>query len=259
MFAAQEPRQAIHPQGKLLEFHPGPHSYVLDGEELTSVTRMIHRWFPEFDSEAVARKKAQREGLHHEALLAEWARKRDEAAAFGTKAHLMAEKIVAEKNSAAADDLAETPREKSYLAAIKEALGRIALGYDVVETEMIVFSPGRKVAGTVDLLLRNRSNGEYVVADWKTNKEMKYKGFGSETGSGPCAKLVHCNFNHYSLQISAYGQLLTSESYLPLGASVRGVLLHLREAPGGRVVCDYVKSKDLKFEAAACLGYGSEA
>lgn len=258
MFIQTEPRQAIHPQGKLLEFHPGPHCYVLDGQELTSVTRMIHRWFPEFDAETIARKKAQREGVTHESLLTEWARKRDEAAAFGTKAHLMAEKIVVEKNPGAADDLAQTAREKSYLSAIKEALGRIALGYDVVETEMIVFSPGRKVAGTVDLLLRNRSNGEYVVADWKTNKEMKYKGFGQETGSGPCAKLVHCNFNHYSLQISAYGQLLSSESYLPLGASVRGVLLHLRESSSGKVVCDYVKSKDLKFEATACLAFGSE-
>lgn len=257
MLSLQELRQALHPGGKLLEFHPGPHRYLLEGEELTSVTRMIHRWFPEFDAETIARRKAEREGIQFDALLAEWARKRDEAAAFGTKAHLMAEKIVAEKNSAAADHLAETAREKSYLSAIKEALTRIALGYDVVETEMIVFSPGKKVAGTIDLLLRNRTTGEYVVADWKTNKEMKYKGYGDEKGSGPCANLVHCNFNHYSLQISAYGHLLASESYLPLGANVRGVLLHLREAPGGRVVCDYVKSKDLKFEAAACLEFGS--
>ncbi len=236
-----------------VEFHPGPHEYIFDGSKLTSVTKLIKRWFPEFDAETVARKKAEREGRSHESLLLEWARKRDDAATFGSKAHLMAEMILTEKSMEAADGLAQSPREKAYLAAIKDALSRIANGYDVIETEMIVFSPERKVAGTVDLLLRHRETKEFVVADWKTNKEIKYKAFGQEMGMGPCAKLAHCNFNHYSLQISAYGELLTSEAYLPQGAGVRGVLLHLRERPDGMVICDYIKTKDFKAEAAACL------
>jgi ATP-dependent exoDNAse (exonuclease V) beta subunit len=250
-------RTASHPLGKLVEFHPEPHHYLMEGHALTSVTKLIHRWFPEFDAENIAKRKAEREGGDFEALLSEWARKRDEAAAFGSKVHLMAETILQQKKDDAADHLPVSEREQAYLAGVKEALKRISLGYDVVETEMIVFSPERMVAGTVDLLLRSRATGEYVVADWKTNKEIKFKAFGQESGSGPCAKLAHCNFNHYSLQTSAYGELLTSERYLPEGARVRGVLLHLKELPGGKVFCDYVKTKDLKFEASACLAAGN--
>jgi hypothetical protein len=98
------------------------------------------------------------------------------------------------------------------------------------------------------LLLRSKSTGEYVIADWKTNREIKRSAFRDETGSGPFERLEDCNYNHYSLQASAYGALLTTEGYIPQVDSVRGVLLHLIER-NGRVVCDYVKTKDLSAES----------
>ncbi len=244
----QTVRTARHPKGFQIEFDPEPHHYLLDGKQLTSVTKLIQKWFPQFDAEAVAKKKADREGGSFESLLAEWSRKRDEAASFGTKIHLMADKILQEKDDRAADALVESERERSYLAAVREALVRIGRGYEVVESEKIVFSPGNMVAGTVDLLLRSLTTGEYVIADWKTNREIKYESFRQEMGLGPCRKLPNCNFNHYSLQASAYGELLTSEGYIEMSTSVRGVLLHLNERPGGQVVCDYVKTKNLAAE-----------
>lgn len=247
------PRTATHPQGQEIEFHPEPHDYLLDGEKLTSVTTVIHRFFPRFDAEAVARKKAAREGGSFEALLEQWARKRDEAALFGTKAHFMADAILQTGDPQAADEWAESPREQAYLRAIQEALVRIEKAYEVVESEKIVFSPQLRIAGTVDLLLRSRASGEYVVADWKTNRELKFQSYGQEMGLGICSHLANCNFIHYSLQISAYSELLASEGYLTENQSVRGVLLHLAEKPGGLVVCDYVKTKDLRPEARAIL------
>lgn len=238
-------RTAEHPRGWKIEFHPGEHHYISEGEKLTSVTTVIKRWFPQFDAEAVAKKKAAREGVAYEALLQEWERKRNDSANFGTKIHLMAELILGAQDSRAADHLAEDAREKMYLSKVNEVLTRIALGYEFIETEKIVFSAERKVAGTVDLLLRSRATGEYVVADWKTNREIKYQGFREETGHGLCASLQNCNFSHYSLQTSTYGHLLTSEGYLPDGTGVRGVLLHLTER-NGQVTCDYLKTKDLR-------------
>ncbi len=246
------PRTASHPSGQQIVFHHEAHEYILNGEKLTSVTTLVRKWFPQFDAEAVAKKKAEREGGSHEVLMLQWARTRDEAALFGTKAHLMAEKILQEKDESAADYLAETTREKAYLAAIKEALKRIALGYDVIESEKIVFSPGKKVAGTIDLLLRSKTNGEYVVGDWKTNREIKRESYRQEMGTGLCRHLENCNLNHYSLQTAAYGELLTREGYVPQAGSVRGVLLHLVEKDG-RIICDYVKSKDLSNEARLIL------
>ncbi len=247
------PRTASHPKGSQIEFHPEPHDYLFNGEKLTSVTTLIQKWFPQFDALAVAKKKAEREGSDYQALLTEWATKREEASSFGSKVHLMVDKILQEKNDRAADHLAESAREKTYLVALKEALKRIALGYEFVESEKIIFSPERKVAGTLDLLLRSKSTGEFVIGDWKTNREIKYSGFREEMGSGPCARLANCNFTHYSLQTSAYGVLLTTEGYIPPVVSVRGVLLHLAEK-GGRVICDYVKTKDLTAESRLIIG-----
>ncbi len=249
------PRTACHPSGSQIEFHPEPHDYLFNGEKLTSVTTLVKKWFPQFDAMAVAKRKAEREGGDHETLIAEWARKRTEAADFGTKVHLMVDRILTEKNDRAADDLASNAREKSYLAAIKESLIRIERGYEFVESEKIIFSPGMKVAGTLDLLLRSKSTGEYVIGDWKTNREIKYAGYRDEVGSGPCEQLANCNFIHYSLQASAYGVLLSDEGYIPPAESVRGVLMHLSEK-NGRVVCDYIKTKDLTSESRRVIAEG---
>lgn len=245
-------RTASHPSGVAIEFHPEPHHYLFNGESLPSVTKLIHRWFPQFDAEAVAKKKAEREGGSYEALVREWAKKRDNAASFGTKIHMMAEKIILENNDEAANGLVESPREASYLEAVKEAIRRIRLGYEFIETEKIVFSPGLKVAGTIDLLLRSRATGEFVIADWKTNREIKYAAFRQETGFGPCHGIENCNFNHYSLQLSAYAELLTGEAYLTQAQPLRGVLLHLSEKNGG-VTCAYLKTKSYVLEAKTIL------
>jgi ATP-dependent exoDNAse (exonuclease V) beta subunit len=246
-------RTASHPTGSLIEFHPEPHHYILGQEKLTSVTTLIHRWFPQFDAEAVAKKKAEREGSSFEALLLEWEKKRDQSSAFGTKVHLMAETIIQTKDDRAADHLAQNDREKAYLATLKEVLLRIAKGYDFIESEKIIFSPTHKVAGTVDLLLRSKDTGEFVIADWKTNREIKFSGYRQEMGSGPCVHLQNCNFNHYSLQTSAYGELLVAEGYVDQAVPLRGVLLHLSEKSGGSVTCNYVKTKSLNAEAKMIL------
>lgn len=249
-------RTAIHPNGETIEFHVEPHQYLYKGEAFPSVTKLIHRWFPEFDAEAVAKKKAEREGGSYEALVREWSKKRDDAAAFGSKIHLMAEKMIIENDDRVADDLAGNDREKAYLEALKESIRRIRLGYEFVEPEKIVFSPQLKVAGTVDLLLRSRTNGEYVIADWKTNREIKSSAFRQELGFGPCHRIENCNLNHYSLQVSAYAELLVSEGYLPQVPSVRGVLIHLSDR-AGEVVCSYVKTKNFALEAKSILQAGA--
>lgn len=220
-----------------------------------SVTTRIHRWFPQFDAAEVARKKAEREGLHADTLIALWERKRVQAASFGTKIHAMAELILTAGEDAAADHLPENDRERRYLDAIKGALARVRPAYDIIATEKIVFSPELRVAGTIDLLMRSKRADEWIVGDWKTNREIKFKSFGEEMGLGPCGHLPNCNFAHYSLQTSAYGELLGREAYLPSGARVRGVLFHLKENDG-RVICDFIKTRDSLTEARALLGYG---
>jgi ATP-dependent exoDNAse (exonuclease V) beta subunit len=245
-------RTAEHPTGLRIEFYPEPHHYLLNGEKMSSVTSLVQKHFPQFDAEAVARAKAERDGLHADTLIALWNRKRDQAAAFGTKVHKMAETILQENDDHAADGLPENDRERAYLDAVKAAIARVRPVYEFVETEKIVFSPEARAAGTVDVLLRSKVTGEWVVGDWKTNREIKFQGYRQEMGFGPCAGLPNCNFIHYSLQTAAYGELLTGESYLTEGAGVRAVLFHLKET-GGRVTCEFIKTRDLRAQARSIL------
>jgi len=54
--------------------------------------------------------------------------------------------------------------------------------------------------------------------DYKTNKEIKTKGFTNWKGEttmmlGPCKHLEDCNFNHYALQLSVYMYVMLKHNY----------------------------------------------
>ena len=237
-------RKAQHPSGLEITFDPAEHRYLHAGEALTSVTTIIKSHFPDFDAEAVARNKAEREGTSHEELLRQWDQRREVAGTFGSRIHLFAETILLNNDPTAADALAVTDRERAYLASLKVAIARIGKYYEFIEAEKIVFSPRRKIAGTIDLLLRNRTTGEYVLGDWKTSRKIRREAFRQETGHGIFSDLPHCNHVHYSLQLHAYRELLLSEGYLANDAGVRGIIIHLFEA-NGRVACDFINPREV--------------
>jgi len=246
--AVERIKRALHPSGREIHFDPDPHHYLLDGERLPSVTTLIKASFPEFDARAAAERKAAREGAAVEEILKGWEQRRDDASFFGSKIHSMAELMILKQDHAAADHLAHSEREKNYLTALRAALIRIGKFYDFVECEKIVFSPELKIAGTIDLLLRNKQTGAYVVADWKTNREIKQNAYREEVGHGVCESLPNCNFIHYSLQLGAYRHILSRENYVDPGVELSSILIHLRTGGNG-VVCEFVRPRDLLPEA----------
>lgn len=68
------------------------------------------------------------------------------------------------------------------------------------------------LAGQIDLLVKN--GNEITICDWKTNKEIKTKGFYDASKKSitkmkyPLNKLDDTNFWHYSLQLSTYAWML---------------------------------------------------
>ena len=245
-------KRALHPGGREIHFDPDPHHYLLDGERLPSVTTLIKGSFPEFDAVAAAERKAAREGVEAAEVLKMWEKRRDEASRFGSKIHSMAELMILKQDHAAADHLAESEREKTYLVALRAALIRIGKFYDFVECEKIVFSPELKIAGTIDLLLRNKQTGAFVVADWKTNREIKQSAYREEVGHGVCGTLPNCNFIHYSLQLGAYRHILANEKYVDPGVELGAILIHLRTGPNG-VGCEFVRPRELVTEAGQLI------
>jgi ATP-dependent exoDNAse (exonuclease V) beta subunit len=240
-------KTATHPSGQVLQFDPEPHRYSSSGIDFVSVTTLVKRQFPQFDAAAVATKKAARDGVTAQSLLDAWDKARDEAAAFGNRVHAMAENIIL-SGEAAADAMPGSAREAMYLAAIKLAILRLRKNFEIVSAEMMVFAPVHGVAGTIDLLLKSRATGAYVIGDWKTSKEIRHYGFRGETGHGRCAHLQNCNFIHYSLQLAVYREILVSQGYLPSGARVGSAIIHLSD-DGARASFESIATKDLAREA----------
>ena len=78
-----------------------------------------------------------------------------------------------------------------------------------VFSEVILYSEELKIAGTVDLLLFDKTSKKYNILGWKTSKVIKTDSYKMKTGNRPePADLLDCKFNHYALQLSLYRYLL---------------------------------------------------
>lgn len=247
----QHNKVAIHPTGISLTFNPESHTYISAEKELTSITTLIHNYFPEFDAETVAAKKAKREGTCAEELKALWEKTRVDASMLGKAVHLMAEIILTEGNLESANHLPSSSKELAYLECLKVALSKILKNYEVLGVEYIVFSPKYGVAGTIDLLLRNKKTKNLLIVDWKTNKKINFSSFGNEKGFGPCAKLPNCNFMTYSLQLSLYREILMQENYFS-GVEITCAIVHFKSELD-KVSFAQIDPKDLSHVAKNIL------
>jgi ATP-dependent exoDNAse (exonuclease V) beta subunit len=240
---------AVHPSGAQIEFADETHTYICGDTILTSTTTVIHDLFPKFDAAAVALKKGLKDGVDPNQLLSKWQTIGAEASSWGNLIHSMAEQLIL----GADRSIATSDREGRYFDMLSLAVGKLRDQFDIVEIEKIVFSPNRKLAGTIDLLLRSKQTGRYIVADWKTSREIKKSGFQGQRGFGVCSHLEHCNFIHYSLQLSIYRELLLSEGYLEPNSQVSTAIIHLYEDENGNPRFSEIKPVDLSREASLIL------
>ena len=81
-----------------------------------------------------------------------------------------------------------------------------------------------KLCGSIDMVYRRKSDGKFVIYDWKRSKEIKSDNpFG--TGLAPLEHLPDTNYWHYTLQLNVYKWIL--EQYYGLEvADLYLVILH---------------------------------
>lgn len=198
-------------KGLELVFEPIEHKYTVGDDQYTSVTTFVKSHFAEFDSESIAIKYANKHGLNKEDVLKKWADDGQIASDFGTKIHLWAESLLNK------EEIVEegTEKELKYLASLKDWINNIFFErFDLIECEKMIFSPKYKLAGTIDVLARNKKTGDIYILDWKTNKKLVKKNDFGQKGLGLLSEVDDCNFNHYSLQLSSYEKIL-KEEYFP--------------------------------------------
>lgn len=207
-----------------LKFDEKNHKYFLmGGQELISVTTLIHSCFPEFDTDKVAEgcmNKAGYKGKTKEEIIEGWAKNRDEAAHRGTLLHEFAETLLRVNQAQELDGL------EDECEVIEDFIEEQLLPkYEFIDAEVRVFDTDWMVAGTVDLLMRNKDTGKMALFDWKTNKKINKFNRWSK-GLGSLNLLPDCNFTHYSLQLNLYKAILHNNEYYDMTDCELG-LLHL--------------------------------
>ncbi len=189
-------------------FREHDHKYFsVEGKELISTSTLVSLYKPVFDpTGAILARCAEKEGKTIEELQAEWDKKRIDAADRGTSFHKQAEEWVKTRQ-------APTGTDKDIVEQLTKFKFR-----GRIHAETIVAASSLGIAGTVDLI-DEYGNNELDVWDYKTNKELKKKGFFDRKTRRfskmlyPISHLDDCNFIHYSLQQEIYAIILEENGY----------------------------------------------
>ena len=202
--------KAYNPQGVEICYYDEPHIYETDKcKNFTSVTTFIEEFFPPFDEYNISKRYAEKHNKTQKEVLADWKAINDEANLQGTNVHLYCECVLTGQPIPEPRNKKEVNIRKSADKAIEKLLSQ----YELVESEKIIFSEKYKLAGTVDLIMRNKENDNILLFDWKTNKKIEKSSYWKEYGFPPIEHLEKVNFNHYSLQLNLYKWLLLKEGY----------------------------------------------
>lgn len=191
-----------------MKFIEDVHRY-LDEEDraYTPVTSFLKSFQEYVDWEAVAAKKAKKDGTTAEALLEQWADKRDRAAARGTAYHKMKEL-----------ELLSLPEGNIRGYDTHEGIkvdDTMLLEDNTTYVEKMIWSKKYGVCGTADLV--EVVKGRINIKDYKTNEKLDYEAwshprYGPKRLLSPISHLDDCNFNIYQLQINCYMYMLLQQN-----------------------------------------------
>jgi hypothetical protein len=221
--------EAKNPAGKTIVFDPENHSYKVKetNQILTGVTTFIGDFFPKFDADKWAPRTAKKRGTTTESILEEWAEKAKRGRDEGHNVHEYAEASITNQFFSGPTMSIPEPlsnRCSELFVAVDRAIAWLKTYYDFVATELIVFSPRLKLAGTIDLVMINE-NG-LCLFDWKQNRVIKTHN-PYQRALGPLKHLEDHDFNKYSLQLNVYRRIIEEENYYPSVDDIDMNLIHI--------------------------------
>jgi len=198
-----------HPRDKEVRFVEKTHTYYVKGSSkgIVSTTGFVHAFFPHFDPHAViAKMKASPKwpeskyfGKTDQEIADTWSSSGKEASGAGTNMHLAIEQHL---NGALVriDPAVKATKEWEYYMNFWEDIKET---FDPYRTEWEVWDEEYKLTGSIDMVFKRKSDGAYVIYDWKRSKEIK-KENDWDTGLGPMSHLPNANYWHYTLQLNVY-------------------------------------------------------
>lgn len=198
-----------HPRDARISFVDDTHTYYIDGSSdgYISSTTLIHTLFPKFDADLIIGKMMKSKnwrrssyfGMTPDQIKESWDKNRDSAAEQGTLMHENIEKyyngVDHETNSKEFDLFQKYCNDHKSLEPFR--------------TEWEIFDEDALIAGSVDMIYKDPKNpGSIIIADWKRSKEIKMENRWQKGTDELTRNIDDCNFNHYSLQLALYKNIL---------------------------------------------------
>ena len=220
-------QQNHHIRDDLIHFIEESHTYFVDTDlesKYTSVTKIIHSLFEQFDADKVIAKMMKGRNWNPSNIY--WGKTPDEikdgwtfkgllASTAGTKMHNQIETFM---NNATLlkgyshEDLLEAyvpvePVEKEWEHFIRFVTKTLTL--KPYRSEWMVFNEDYKISGCIDMVYENE-DGTLSIYDWKRCKDIIKKNNFNKS-STILDHIPDTNFWHYSLQLNLYKYILESK------------------------------------------------
>ena len=207
-----------HPRDIKITFKEEGHIYTLklnDDSPIinpTSVTTLIHKYFPHFEPDKVIDKmmkgknwkKSQYYGMTKEEIKDKWENNGKEASSLGTLMHADIERFLNEE-----EIHDNTTKEFRYFEKFWSEFSSMYPDFKPYRTEWLIYDEDKHISGSIDCVLADEYDN-VIVLDWKRSKEIK-KTNSFEKGYPPFDNMDNCNYSHYSLQLNIYRHILETK------------------------------------------------
>ena len=200
-----------HPRDADIQFDEPTHVYTVQGSSkgIISCTKFLHEFFGHFDAKGTIKKmmaspkwtesKWYKPGITAKEIEEHWNANGREASGAGTAMHLAIEQFLNGSEHVILPHIKETTEWRYFMNFWREH----GADLEPYRTEWEVWSEDHKLAGQIDMVYRRKSDGKFLIYDWKRSKEIKTEN-KFQTGLPPIQHLPDCNYWHYTLQLNVY-------------------------------------------------------
>ena len=249
----EEVKQKLKVFDKYKFFENGHYYTYKDKQVGISVTKYISQFENEFDSNTLSQKVADKDGISQFEVLNEWKRKGEYSCLKGTAIHEWLQDNYA--NREYKFDLSQLEEYPEYYKIEDiEHLKQMAIDfindyknrYILIGDEILCGIPDFDIASAIDLLFYDTVNNEVVLADIKTNTDLKgWKSTPSYVKKmlQPLENIKDITFEHYKIQLSIYRYFLEEYAHIPISDNMFIVYLSEKEKSYNIIQIPYLKNE----------------
>ena len=253
----EEVKQKLKVFDKYKFFENGHYYTYKDKRVGVSVTKYISQFENEFDSDTLSQKVADKNGISQFEVLNEWKRKGEYSCLKGTAIHEWLQDNYA--NREYKFDLSQLEEYPEYYKIEDvEHLKQMAIDfindykdrYILIGDEILCGIPDFDIASAIDLLFYDTVNNEVVLADIKTNTDLKgWKSTPSYVKKmlQPLENIKDITFEHYKIQLSIYRYFLEEYAHIPISDNMFIVYLSEKEKNYNIIQIPYLKNEVKKI------------